>query len=92
MVELNRITDETPLVLLTLGQLKSVLSENEPKPVASPEGKRYVYGLAGIAKLFNVSTVTAFRLKNGVIKEAVYQQGRTIVCDAEKALALFNSK
>ena len=87
------ITDDTPVVQLTVGQLKKALQlqqSEEPKPVTLDEAcGRYVYGLSGIAKLFGVSNVTAFRFKNGILKDAVYQQGRTIVCDVKKALELF---
>lgn len=56
----------------------------------SKSEKRLVYGLKGIKELFHVSDSTARKLKNGPIKEAVSQSGRTIVVDADMALMLFN--
>lgn len=80
--------------MLTVGQLKEVLKSGDETPIQltqlNPE-RRYIYGLAGIQKLFNCSYVTAFRYKEGVIKGAVMQFGRKIVVDADKALELFNS-
>ena len=49
----------------------------------------YVYGLEGIAKLFNCSTATASRIKqSGKIDKAITQIGRKIVVDAKLALKL----
>lgn len=55
-------------------------------------GKRYVYGLKGIQELFNVSHGTAQKYKDGILKNAVFQSGRKIVVDVDKALELFNSR
>mgnify|MGYP003100867006 FL=1 len=57
----------------------------------SKSEKRLVYGLKGIKELFHVSDSTARKLKNGPIKEAVSQSGRTIVVDADMALMLFKN-
>ena len=95
----QEITPETPLIQMTAGQLAAFLEArprsigaavaNAPEP--TPE-RRYVYGIKGIMKLFSVSNVTAQRYKRGIIKEAVSQNGRIIVVDAEKALQLFNER
>lgn len=87
------IEANTPLAMMTIGQLMEVLSGSEPvsKFNPSPE-KKYVYGLRGIKELFHVSIRTAQIWKDTIIKEAVYQNGRTIVVDAEKALKLFNER
>ena len=54
---------------------------------------KYVYGLKGIQKLFNISKSSAYNLKrSGRIDEAISQFGNTIVVDAEKALALLRKK
>lgn len=98
MIEFGKkVTNDTPVSMLTVGELKAVLfgsaesNKNKDTESAHPEkGSRYVYGLAGIKQLFQVSTPTAHRLKNTVIKGAVYQQGRTIVTDVEKAMQLFH--
>lgn len=53
------------------------------------EDPKYVYGIRGIANLLNCSISTANRIKQrGVIDQAIIQQGRTIIVDAEKALDL----
>jgi Protein of unknown function (DUF3853) len=88
------INKETPIAMLTVGQLMELLnSEKKQETVSKPESsKRLVYGLHGIRNLFNVSHATAFRYKETIIKDAVSQQGRKIVVDVDKALELFNSK
>lgn len=53
------------------------------------ENKRYVYGIAGIAQLFNCSMTTANRIKaSGKIDKAISQTGRMIAVDADLALQL----
>lgn len=90
------VDDSTPVSMLTVGQLRKALFPDfekvtiEPNKPTVPE-KRYVYGLAGIRSLFNVSIPTAHRLKNTILKEAVSQQGRVIVCDVERAMQLFHA-
>ena len=88
------INKETPIAMLTVGQLMELLnSEKKQETVSKPESsKRLVYGLHGIRNLFNVSHATAFRYKETIIKDAVSQQGRKIVVDVDKALELFNAK
>lgn len=87
------INDSTPLSFLTVGQFLELMnSGKQPEVVVKSNEKRLVYGLAGIRKLFNVSHATAFRYKETIIKDAVSQNGRKIVVDAEKAMELFNQK
>jgi hypothetical protein len=67
-----------------LGQVPSVKVDNTPTL-----NKRLAYGIGGIAKLFNCSMTTANRIKaSGRIDRAISQYGRTIVVDADLALAL----
>ena len=54
-------------------------------------GKEVVFGLAGICKIFNCKMSRAQKLKNTIIKEAVHQNGRTIITDVEKAYELFEA-
>ncbi|MDH6342936.1 hypothetical protein M2480_002038 [Parabacteroides sp. PFB2-12] len=55
--------------------------------------KQYVYGVSGIARLFNCSIPTASRIKaSGKIDKAIKQIGRKIVVDAELALELAGRK
>lgn len=53
--------------------------------------RTFAYGLKGIQELFNVSHATAQKLKNGVLKDAVSQQGRIIIVDVDKAIELFSN-
>ena len=55
--------------------------------------KQYVYGIEGIASLFNCSIPTANRIKgSGKINKAIKQIGRKIIVDAELALELASEK
>ena len=91
------VTRETPICQLTVGQLSDYLGSRSlplarssaDNPAPSTRASRYVYGLKGIMDLFHVSNVTAQRYKRGVIREAVYQQGRVIAVDVDKAMQLF---
>ena len=89
------ITSNTRIIDLTVGQLMDLIA-NAQAPVVEkkPEQtKRLVYGISGIAQLFNCSMTTANRIKaSGRIDDAITQHGRIIVVDADKALVLFNNK
>lgn len=90
------ITSDTRIIDLTVGQLMQLLDKKQA-PVEIKEepdkAKRLVYGIAGIAQLFNCSMTTANRIKaSGRIDAAITQYGRIIVVDADKALVLFNNK
>lgn len=85
----------TPIAMLTVGQLMDVLSAKLPTTVieTQKEERKYVYGIVGIARLFNCSIPTANRIKaSGRIDRAVKQIGRKIVVDAELALELAGRK
>ena len=90
------ITPETRIIDLTVGQLMDLIANAQAPAVekAPEKAKRLVYGIAGIAQLFNCSMTTANRIKaSGRIDDAITQHGRIIVVDADKALLLFkNSK
>lgn len=91
--------DQTPMVMLSVEQLKdvmwSVIEEHIRSPATvspvTPSSPSYVYGLAGIQELFGVSHTTAQKLKDGILAPAVIQNGRKIVVDREKAIELFNN-
>ena len=82
-----------PLFQCTLGDFKAILAQtlrdNELEALAAAPPKKYVYGLAGLMKLFGCSISTAERIKqSGVIDQAISQTGDIIVVDAELALDL----
>lgn len=88
------ITPETRIIDLTVGQLMDLIAKAQALVVEKkPEQtKRLVYGISGIAQLFNCSMTTANRIKaSGRIDDAITQHGRIIVVDADKALLLFNN-
>lgn len=87
------INKETPIAMLTVGQLMELLNMDKKQEVpAVQKTTNYVYGLRGIRTLFNVSHATAYRYKETIIKDAVKQNGRKIIVDSEKAMELFNEK
>lgn len=68
-------------------------SRGSTKASSSKEGKRYVYGLAGIARLFGCSLPTANRIEqSGKLNRAITQIGRKIIFDADLALELAGRK
>lgn len=84
---------QKPLFSLTVDEFLFVLnSVKQPEKVATIEqkqGKTYVYGISGIAKLFGCSKTTAGLIKkSGVIDKAISQAGRKITVDSELALEL----
>ena len=88
------ITPETRIIDLTVEQLMDLIAKAQaPVVEKKPEQtKRLVYGISGIAQLFNCSMTTANRIKaSGRIDDAITQHGRIIVVDADKALLLFNN-
>lgn len=57
------------------------------------KSKNLVYGITGIARLFDCSIPTANRIKkSGKIDQAITQIGRKIVIDADLALELAGKK
>lgn len=86
------ITSDTRIIDLTVGQLMDLFAKAQA-PAQPKEEKRLVYGIAGIAQIFNCSMTTANRIKaSGRINDAITQHGRIIVVDVNKALQLFNNK
>lgn len=77
------------MAMMTIGDLVSFLGL-EKKPTSTPQ-RNYVYGLKGIQDLFKVSHTTAQIYKDGILKNAIYQTGRKIVVDVDKAIKLFDN-
>lgn len=89
MIGSERISNDTRLIDLTVGELRALLQNAIPVN-NPPEAKEYVYGLKGIAELFRCSYSEAYRIKrSGKIDKAIKQNGRKIITDAKKALELF---
>lgn len=79
---------ETPIAMLTIGQLVEVLRRMQPQQTPS-KPKEYIYGLRGIMYLFGVSHKTAQQYKNTFLAPACDQVGKTIIIDRDKAVELF---
>lgn len=88
-IDLNK-----PLWQLTVGEFLELINQTQVTTTDNaPTEKRYVYGLAGIAQLFNCSMTTANRIKaSGKIDKAISQCGRMITVDADLALELMKKK
>lgn len=89
---MRNITDNTPVAMLTVGQLRDalgLLKQAAPTPEPPRKETRFVYGLQGIQNLFNVSHVTAQRYKDTFLSDACWQQGRKIIVDVDLALRLY---
>lgn len=95
---MNEIDPDKPLFQLTASEFLSLVRQalapgkEEAQPSESVEAnKHFVYGIAGIAQLFNCSKTTANRIKaSGKIDAAITQSGRMIAVDADLALQLLN--
>jgi len=84
-----KIDLNTRIIDLTVGELMELLNKQQDNIVEQPKEKRLVYGIAGIARLFNCSMTTANRIKaSGKIDRAISQCGRMITVDADLALEL----
>lgn len=72
---------------------QSIQQIKQLQPTTDVNGRKYVYGMAGIARIFGASLMTAHRIKkSGIIDAAITQIGRKIVVDAELALKLASRK
>ena len=84
-------TPETRIIDLTVSQLVELLETTMKATRTEPEKEnRLVYGIAGIASVFGCSIATANRIKkSGVIKDAIMQDKRLIIVDADRAVELW---
>lgn len=89
-MEAALINPNTRIIDLTVGELMNLLGREQKVVVDNtPKEKRLVYGIGGIAQLFNCSMTTANRIKaSGKIDQAISQCGRMITVDADLALEL----
>lgn len=73
-------------ILKESGVISETSKDGEEKGTL-PSEKHHVYGLAGLSKLLGCSRATAQRIKSsGVLDEAISQNGKIIVVDADLAL------
>lgn len=84
---------EKRIIDMTAGEfaevLYSVMQRLSNKEEERTTQRNLVYGIAGIAQLFNCSMTTANRIKaSGKIDQAISQTGRMITVDADLALRL----
>jgi hypothetical protein len=78
---------------LQLQQLSANDTPLSPSVLVPAPEKKHVYGIAGIARLFDCSMPTAHRIKSsGKIDKAIVQIGRKIIVDANLALELAGRK
>lgn len=81
-----------PLFSLTVGEFLELQKRAEQPVVFNPaenKTEKYVYGIAGLARLFGCSKNTATRIKaTGRIDKAITQIGQQIVVNADLALQL----
>ena len=79
--------------LLFLARHGNMSTNGETAKASSKEEKRYVYGLAGIARIFGCSLPTTNRIKqSGKINRAITQVGRKSIVDADLAHELAGRK
>lgn len=79
------------IIDMSESDLKALIAETvrEEMDRSRPKEAETVRGIAGIAALYGCSRSTAQRIKkSGVIDDAIWQVGRTIVTDTRKALEL----
>ena len=96
MADLN-----TPLWQMTAGELvdlviKTIKQEDQqsnPGELKQGDINGFVYGITGIAEIFNCSKSTAQKIKNsGVINKAISQNDRKMTINVEMALKLTQIK
>ena len=90
-----RVDLDKPLWQLTTGEFLELIGKTPTVTVDNMPTKerRLVYGIPGIAQIFNCSMTTAKRIKaSGKISRAITQHGRMIVVDADMALDLMKKK
>lgn len=97
----REITENTPVCMVTVGQLLAFASKHKAGTAAGPEQdtgrkrvagpepgtaqSKYVYGLRGIRNRYGVGKNTACSWAAGLLAPAVIRDGRKIIVDTEKA-------
>lgn len=87
------INSETPIWQLTVGEFKDLIKKSIPQTVVQDTQTEIVYGLDGIAEIFDCSKSQAQRIKSsGIIDGAITQLGRKILVDKHLAIKLAKEK
>lgn len=90
--------EKKPIWQLSVSELSEIIAsvvdeKLKSREELSPQSNTYVYGIKGIAELFNCSVATANLIKrSGIINDAITQINRKIVVDRELALQLIKRK
>lgn len=94
--------NDIPLFQATVGDmakamidsLRQIYQHPELEQSKKPDTERnLVYGIKGLMKLLGCSRAKAQRLKSsGKIDQAIFQDGHTIIIDADLALKLMQEK
>lgn len=93
MIGTERISDDTPLFKLTVGEFRDLCSELIDQNLIQENDDEIVFGLEGIAKIFGVSKNQAYRMKrSGKLDGAIKQEGQVIITYKKKALELFGKR
>lgn len=80
----------TVIATLTVSELQEVVRSSVTEVMQRPTGPSYVYGSSGLADLLGVSIRHAQRIiASGMIDDAIFQNGRTLVIDSAEALRLW---
>lgn len=82
-------------MMLTVGELMEVLlpaigfQADNSKSIDEENGKKYIYGVAGLAKLLGCSVSTAQRrISSGKLDKCIIRSGRLIIIDRDVALQI----
>ncbi len=94
-------TNNTPIWQLTVEEFLDILNDDFENKIVKiydtvlekkTKEHDYVYGIKGIAKLFECSRTTAQKLKSsGILNDAIIQNGRKILVNKKRALELFKT-
>jgi hypothetical protein len=87
---MNAINSNTRIIDLTVGDLIEIMNNNQKtvEVIRETPEKKYVYGNAGIMRLFNCSYASAVRYKQSIIKDAIIPRHRNCLVNVDKALEL----
>lgn len=78
-----KFNPHTPLWQLTVGEFIEI--QKHIHFVSA--NQKYEYGIKGLAKILGCSKTKATEIKkSGVLNNAIYQNGRTIIIDKEKVM------